>query len=128
MTGLLRFEGFALFLAAVAGYAFTDGSWLLFFLLILAPDLSMAGYLLGPKRGAIVYNAAHSTIGPLLLLTAGFLGAGGLPVHLAVIWLAHIGIDRALGYGLKRSTGFTDTHLGRIGRERDAQSSMRSPG
>jgi hypothetical protein len=29
---------------------------------------------------------------------------------------AHIGIDRALGYGLKYSTGFGFTHLGRIGK------------
>ncbi|ESZ26496.1 DUF4260 family protein [Mesorhizobium sp. L2C084A000] len=26
-----------------------------------------------------------------------------------LIWIAHIAIDRALGYGLKLSTGFPDT-------------------
>jgi hypothetical protein len=30
--------------------------------------------------------------------------------------MAHIGIDRALGYGLKYSAGFGFTHLGRIGK------------
>jgi hypothetical protein len=29
---------------------------------------------------------------------------------------AHIGVDRALGFGLKLPTGVRDTHLGRIGR------------
>jgi hypothetical protein len=33
---------------------------------------------------------------------------------MALIWLAHIGMDRMLGYGLKYSGGFKDTHLGRL--------------
>ncbi len=38
-------------------------------------------------------------------------------MQVAAIWIAHIAMDRALGYGLKPSpTGFTDTHLGRIGK------------
>jgi hypothetical protein len=125
---LLRLEGGALFVAALVGYAVTGGGWLLFVLLFLAPDLSMAGYLAGPKTGARIYNAAHSTLAPLALLVGGFLGAGDLALHVAAIWLAHIGTDRALGYGLKHPTAFTDTHLGRIGRERNAQFSTNSPG
>jgi hypothetical protein len=39
-------------------------------------------------------------------------------LSLATIWIAHIGFDRALGYGLKYGSGFTHTHLGRIGRDR----------
>lgn len=35
----------------------------------------------------------------------------------ATIWCAHIGFDRALGYGLKYAEGFGFTHLGRIGRK-----------
>ena len=35
-----------------------------------------------------------------------------------IIWCAHIGFDRALGYGLKYSSGFGHTHLGRVGRPR----------
>lgn len=126
-TLLLRLEGVALFLAALIGYAATDAGWLLFFLLILAPDLSMAGYWAGPRIGAAIYNAAHTTIGPLILLMAALL-TGADAIHLAAVWLAHIGIDRALGYGLKRPSGFTDTHLGRIGRDGADQSSIRSPG
>ena len=43
--------------------------------------------------------------------------ASPLVLSLAMIWLAHIGIDRALGYGLKYQTGFAFTHLGRIGKD-----------
>ena len=111
----LRAEGAALLAAATALYAMTNGNWWLFAALFLAPDLAMLGYLRSARIGAVLYNAAHSTLGPLAL--AG-LGAAAVPGALppALIWLAHIGFDRALGYGLKYGSGFRDTHLGRIGR------------
>ncbi|WP_353643394.1 DUF4260 domain-containing protein [Mesorhizobium sp. WSM2239] len=102
----------------VAGYSLSGGSWPLFFLLILAPDLSMLGYLAGPRIGAYAYNLFHTLIMPLCLLAFGFLAGQDLAMQISAIWLAHIAIDRALGYGLKFSTGFQDTHLGRIGRDK----------
>ena len=53
---------------------------------------------------------------PMSLMVLGFGMASPLTLSIAMIWLAHIGIDRALGYGLKYSAGFGFTHLGRIGR------------
>lgn len=128
MTYLLRTEGAALFAAAVVGYLLAGGSWPLFLLLFLAPDLSMAGYLAGPRIGAVSYNLFHATILPLGLLAVGLWSDWYLGVQVAAIWLAHIGFDRALGYGLKRATAFTDTHLGPIGQAGKLQSSIRSPG
>lgn len=113
---LLRIEGAALLVASVAAYQLVDGSWLLFVLLLLAPDIAMAGYLAGPVIGALCYNAAHLTVWPLGLVMGGFMLDAPLAVALGLIWLAHIGLDRALGYGLKLPSGFQDTHLGRIGR------------
>ena len=113
---LLRLEGLAVLLAAVTLYAQAHYDWRMFAALFLAPDLSFIAYLFGPRTGAIAYNAAHSINGALglgisaLLLTQPLLGA------LALIWLAHIGFDRALGYGLKYGAGFGFTHLGCIGR------------
>ena len=98
-------------------YGVWGGSWWIFFVLFLAPDLSFAGYLGGPRWGAIVYNAAHSTLAPMALMVAGFGLAAPLLQSLATIWLAHIGFDRALGYGLKYPAGFGFTHLGRIGKD-----------
>jgi hypothetical protein len=113
---LLRLEGLTLFAGAVVAFNMTQQPWWLFALLILAPDLSMLGYLAGPRIGALVYNAVHVTFGPIVLTVVGLL-FGDLPVlGVAMIWLAHIGIDRALGYGLKYGNGFGFTHLGRIGR------------
>ncbi len=113
---LLRLEWIAVFAAAIAGYAFADGSWALFLVLILAPDLAMLGYLAGPRIGAVVYNAFHILVWPAILLVAGLYSGEILAVQVAAIWIAHIAIDRALGYGLKLPTGFGDTHLGRIGK------------
>jgi len=102
--------------AAIVLYAMTGTSWWLFALLILAPDLSMLGYLAGPRVGAIAYNALHLLIVPLFLALAGYVLGSSMAMAIALIWIAHIAIDRALGYGLKLPSGFQDTHLGRIGR------------
>ena len=91
---------------------------LLFAVLFLTPDLSFFGYLAGPRVGAWAYNLAHGLIGPLLLAATGGLTGDGLSIALALIWLAHIGFDRALGYGLKSPDGFGVTHLGLIGAAR----------
>jgi len=116
---MVRLEWAVVAVAAVVFYGSTGVSWWLFGLLILAPDLSMFGYLRGPRIGAIAYNALHILIVPVLLLLVGHLSGDATAIAVALIWIAHIAIDRALGYGLKLSTGFQDTHLGRIGRERE---------
>jgi hypothetical protein len=113
----LRLEGAAVLVAAVALHAMLGASWLLFAALFLVPDVSFAGYAAGPRVGALAYNAVHSYVGPVLLAAA--LAIAGLNTAAALIWLAHIGLDRALGYGLKYASAFSDTHLGRIGRTRE---------
>jgi hypothetical protein len=118
---LLRLEALALFLAAVALYVHSGAGWKLFAILILVPDLSMVFFLGGPRIGAMAYNAAHSTLGPIALAAASFFISQPLLMPIALIWAAHVGIDRALGYGLKYPSAFGDTHLGRIGRARAAQ-------
>ena len=85
-------------------------------MLFLVAMVLFAAYLAGPKFGAVVYNAAHSYLAPVTLMTSGLAGASPLTLSIAMIWLAHIGIDRALGYGLKYFDGFGFTHLGRIGK------------
>jgi hypothetical protein len=76
----------------------------------------MLAYLIGPQAGAAGYNLAHTYVLAMALTLAGFFG--GMPVSAAggLIWIAHIGFDRALGYGLKYPTGFGNTHLGRVGK------------
>ncbi|MEJ8811443.1 DUF4260 domain-containing protein [Variovorax ureilyticus] len=111
----LRLEGLAVLLASVAAYAQLGAGWGAFAMLFLVPDLSFLGYLAGARTGAAIYNTAHSYVGPVALLALGALA--DLPVTLAIglIWCAHIGFDRMLGYGLKYASGLAATHLGRIG-------------
>ena len=112
----LRSEGLAVLVAAVFFYREQRLSWLLFAVLFLVPDLSLLGYLAGSRAGAVAYNVAHSYLLPLLLLIASlFIGHRVLTLY-ALIWMAHIGFDRMVGYGLKYPWGFGDTHLGRIGK------------
>ncbi|AVT82123.1 DUF4260 domain-containing protein [Rhodopseudomonas sp. P1] len=113
---VLRAEGLAVFAGCTLFYVISDAPWELYALLFFAPDLGFLGYLAGPKVGAVVYNVLHSTIGPLLLAIAGIVLVVPYAGTVAMIWLAHIGFDRALGYGLKYKTGFRFTHLGPIGK------------
>jgi hypothetical protein len=113
---LLRCEGIALFLVACGFYDIWGGPWRLFVVLFLAPDLSFLAYFIGPRFGAVVYNAAHITVVPIALMGIGSALSMRFALSIAIIWLAHIGLDRAFGYGLKYQAGFGFTHLGRIGR------------
>ena len=116
VRALLQLEGAVVLGVALAAYAQFGMGWGVFALWLLAPDLSLLGYLAGPRVGAALYNAAHSYVGPVLLLALGVLAAMPWAVAGSLIWLAHIGVDHALGYGLKYATGFAATHLGRIGK------------
>ena len=113
---LLRLEGLTLFVGMTLLYAIWGGSWWIYAILLLVPDVSFLGYLAGPRAGAATYNAAHSYMAPMMVMIAGLGFAMPLVLSIGMIWLAHIGIDRALGYGLKYQAGFGFTHLGRIGR------------
>ncbi|MEV4713458.1 DUF4260 domain-containing protein [Micromonospora sp. NPDC049374] len=116
-----RIEGvavaaFAVVVTVAVGYAWW---WLLALFLIF--DLSMVGYLRGPHVGAFCYNLGHSYALPALLGAIAVAAAAFRePIDwlgiLAIAWVFHIAVDRALGYGLKTTEGFEHTHLGRIGK------------
>ncbi len=117
---LLRLEAFLIAVGACVAYARLGMSWWLFALLILAPDLSMLGYLAGPKAGAALYNFGHWYGVPSACIAWGALGPNPLVLAIGLIWVARIGFDRALGYGLKYVDGFGFTHLGLKGNARSA--------
>ena len=114
---LLRLEGLTIFLFALVAYEFLNFPWGFFVLVFFVPDLAMLGYFVNSKVGAIAYNTTHSYIIPLGLFAFGFYISSSDINKIALIWVAHIGFDRALGYGLKYSKGFRYTHLGKIGHQ-----------
>ena len=110
----LRAEGAVLLALAVFGYARYGSSWWLFLILLLAPDVSAIGYLAGSRIGASTYNAAHTYLGPAVLVAIGTIDRSPLLLSLGFVWFAHIGMDRAVGYGLKYRDAFAHTHLGML--------------
>ncbi|MDQ1688852.1 MAG: hypothetical protein QOK42_1827 [Frankiaceae bacterium] len=114
---ILRSEGLVLFAAALAAFftALDEPVWLIP-LFLFGPDLLMVGYARSSRAGAALYNLAHSYPAPALLGACALGASSHLWQAVALIWFAHIGMDRALGYGLKYEAGFQHTHLGHIGR------------
>ena len=114
---LLRLEGLCVLTIALIVYAKLGFGWNTFALYFLVPDISLIGYLAGSRIGALSYNLAHSYVGSIVLLGVGFVSMPAL-YCVGLIWIAHIGFDRSLGYGLKYADGFGFTHLGLIGKQK----------
>ncbi len=123
---LLRLEGLALLAGAIALYATLDGTWWWIPVLFLVPDIAAVGYLAGNRIGAMAYNAVHTTVLPTVLGIIGLAANSDTTMLLALIWLFHIGVDRAIGYGLKYPDQFGHTHLGFKGRG-TAEGAMGTP-
>ncbi|MEJ2747849.1 MAG: DUF4260 domain-containing protein [Anaerolineae bacterium] len=111
---MLRLEGTAVLITAIWMYAQFDFSWLAFALLLLWPDLAFVVYAMSPRWGSIVYNLLHSYPLPLGLTAVSVMMSWSLGLQIAIIWLAHIGMDRTVGYGLKYPGQFKETHLNRV--------------
>lgn len=112
----LRMEGIIVVLVACMVYHGQSFEWSQFALFILLPDLSMLSYLKNPRLGAVCYNMGHTYIAPGILIFAYASSSEIFLFQAALIWIAHIGIDRALGFGLKYSNDFKHTHLGKVGK------------
>ena len=111
---LLHWEGAAVLVAAVFVYFRLGLPLWAFLVFLLAPDLSAIGYLFGPRVGSVTYNLAHIILWPLLVGVAGWALGWAWAAPVALIWLAHIGMDRMVGYGLKYPDAFKVSHLDRV--------------
>jgi hypothetical protein len=113
---ILRWEGLVYLLLACVLYQHQGFSWGQFALWFLLPDVAILVYVFGnPRAGMWAYNLTHSSVGAGLVAVSGVLAAQPVLWQISLIWFAHIGLDRVLGYGLKFSLGFRVTHLGVIG-------------
>ena len=111
---LLQAEGLVLLAASLTAWWALDGGWTWFALFLLAPDVCFLALLVNRRAGVVSYNLVHSMVGPLLLACAAILAAERLAALAALVWLAHIGLDRLLGFGLKYTFDRGDTHFGRL--------------
>ncbi len=111
---ILHMEGLVVFALCLWLYGHYHFSWILFFILLFAPDISMFGYLVNNKVGAVIYNIFHTYTVTILVVVFGMVFSAPTIMAIGLIWSAHIGMDRMFGYGLKYRTEFKDTHLNRV--------------
>ncbi|PWJ60274.1 uncharacterized protein DUF4260 [Dyadobacter jejuensis] len=116
MKKVLQLEEAAQFLLGVFLFSKLEFPWWYFPAFLLLPDLSMLGYLGGNRIGAGVYNFFHHKALAVAIGAVGMYMSMPLLMLAGIILYAHSAMDRGLGYGLKYSTGFQDTHLGKIGK------------
>jgi hypothetical protein len=114
IKNILRAEGFVLFLLSSFFYIKLQGNWWMFIIIFLSIDFSMIGYLKNNKMGSQLYNVIHNYILAMLLFFIGFFYSSQVFQQVGIIVAAHVSIDRFFGFGLKNSSGFKDTHLGKI--------------
>lgn len=112
----LRLEALTILSGSLIAFTTTNESWWLVPAVLFLPDLLMAGYLYSTRLGALAYNLVHATPIPAVGIAIGWWQHSPLLLAIGLVWLAHIGLDRALGYGLKYPDHFQHTHLGHIGR------------
>jgi hypothetical protein len=117
IISILRLEATSFFIATIWAYYLIGASWGLFLVLLLVPDVFMVGYAKNSKLGALIYNIGHLYAAPLFILGLYLILHTLVFLPISIIWLAHISMDRMLGYGLKLDTGFKNTHLGNIGKK-----------
>ena len=122
MKTLIKLEELGLFLFSIYLFSLLDFPWWFYPLFLFAPDLSMIGYLFGPRVGAITYNLIHHKAIALGLFVAGALLHSPVVALIGVLLLGHSSLDRVLGYGLKYGDAFSHTHLGAIGKNQQAGS------
>lgn len=108
---MLRLEGLAMFIAALGLYGYLGHNWLAFVVFLLTPDVTFAVYALNKDAGRIAYNLAHFYGFSVLLGALSVLAGAPLGLQIALIWIAHISMDRTVSYGLKYPGLFKDTHL-----------------
>lgn len=114
VRGWLRLEAFVVFVAATLVWIALSGGWAKYALGFLLPDVAFVAYLFGPRAGSWIYNFAHSYALPAILAIVGGMLDHTTLLLASSLWMAHIGFDRVLGFGLKYPTSFADTHLGRL--------------
>ncbi len=119
MNHLLTLEELGQFLLSIILFNQLDYAWWVFPAFILLPDLSMVGYAVNPKTGAWLYNFFHHKLLAIVILGLGFGFNNSLLSLTGIILFGHSAMDRILGYGLKYTDNFKNTHLGWIGKKKD---------
>jgi|SRR5690606_8480418 len=112
MRNFLKLEEATLFLLCIFLFSLLNFDWWWFPVLLLVPDIGMIGYAIDSKIGAFSYNILHNRVVASLVAMYSLTSDNQYWQLVAIILLAHISLDRALGFGLKYKDSFNNTHLG----------------
>ncbi|MFB6317253.1 DUF4260 domain-containing protein [Saccharicrinis sp. FJH54] len=118
MMKMIRLEEAALLISVYVISLLLGFNWWLFWVFLLIPDVSMLGYLSGPRPGAFIYNLFHHRAIALIIAFAGYFTGLTWLLFIGIILFGHSTMDRIFGYGLKYSDDFKHTHQGWIGQEK----------
>lgn len=114
MGNLVKLENVFVLILVLSLYAIFDFSFWIFLICLLAPDLTAIGYVFNKRIGSMVYNVGHTYALPSLVTLLYLLLNEPVLLQIALIWLAHISIDRTLGYGLKYASDFKITTVQKL--------------
>jgi len=117
MSGIIRIEELAKLALCFILSLYLGYTWWIFLVWLLAPDISMAGYLINKKAGAVVYNVAHHQALAILMGLIGLWIGSREWILVGLVLFGHSSMDRAFGFGLKYLDDFKHTHLGWIGKD-----------
>lgn len=111
MSYTLKLEELFMFGLSIYLFSKLDYAWWWYAVLLFTPDISMLGYLINTRIGALTYNFVHhKALGITLYVLGSFVTAPALQLA-GVILFGHSSMDRIMGYGLKHSDSFQHTHL-----------------
>ncbi len=116
MKGLLRLEELIQFIISIGLLTAFEADWWWYPILFLGPDISMVGYLINSKFGAVLYNIFHFKGLGLIIAGIGIYLQIDQIVLSGIVIFGHASLDRSVGYGLKYLDSFNHTHLGIIGK------------
>jgi len=117
MSTLIRLEELGFFIFSIYLFSHLPYPWWAFPLLLFVPDISILGYMINPEAGSYLYNFIHHRGIAVILYICGALLNRPLMALMGLMLFSHSTLDRVFGYGLKYTSSFHDTHMGRIGSE-----------
>jgi hypothetical protein len=117
MKKVIALEEAAIFVLSVVLFSKLSFAWWWYLALILTPDLSMFGYAVNTRVGAMAYNLFHHKAVAIVIYISGLFLKNEVLQLVGLILFGHSGMDRMLGYGLKYPDSFQNTHLGLIGKK-----------
>lgn len=117
MKASIRIEELAMLVLGIYLFNLLDYDWWWFLVFILAPDIGMIGYLINTEIGAFTYNLFHHRAIAIALYLMGIYLNNQPLQFTGIILFSHAAMDRIFGYGLKYPDSFSNTHMGKIGKD-----------